>query len=152
MKGWLIGLGIVAILGGGAAVVIKTRGIRNNNPGNLERNGTPWLGLSDQQTDSRFFQFIDPKYGIRALARTLITYYEKHNITTVRGIINRWAPPNENDTASYIAAVCKAVKVGPDERINVRDRLIDLTAAIIKHENGVNPYSMATIQTGVQMA
>lgn len=133
-------------------MIIKTRGIRNNNPGNLEKNGTPWIGLSDKQTDSRFYQFSTPEYGIRALARTLITYYEKHNITTVRGIINRWAPASENDTASYIAAVSKAVRVGPDERINVRDRLIDLTAAIIKHENGVNPYSMATIQAGVQMA
>ena len=54
---------------------IKPRGIRNNNPGNIEC-GSPWQGLRTQKerTDNRFAQFTDPVFGIRALACVLITY------------------------------------------------------------------------------
>ena len=45
------------------------RGIRNNNPGNIKKNGVDWDGLSEEQTDNTFFQFDDPVYGIRALTK-----------------------------------------------------------------------------------
>lgn len=48
---------------------IKPRGIRNNNPGNIRRNGDPWQGLAETQGDKEFFTFTTPVYGIRALAR-----------------------------------------------------------------------------------
>jgi seryl-tRNA synthetase len=55
------------------------RGIRNNNPGNIRRNGDPWQGLAERQGDVEFFTFKTiPIYGIRALARTLIAYQDKH--------------------------------------------------------------------------
>ena len=52
------------------------RGIRNNNPGNIEC-GSPWQGLRPQneRTDNRFAQFADQVFGIRALACVLITYH-----------------------------------------------------------------------------
>lgn len=55
------------------------RGIRNNNPGNLEW-GDPWQGLDPdgQAQDKRFVVFKDPAMGIRAIARTLITYQDKY--------------------------------------------------------------------------
>src|SRR5690606_5584704 len=86
------------------------RGVRNSNPGNLEW-GDPWQGLVpvEQRTDSRFCQFVTPAYGIRALALTLITYYDRHRISTVEDAISRWAPPVENDTLAYQNAVARAV-------------------------------------------
>jgi len=71
------------------------RGIRNNNPGNIEW-GERWQGLDELRPDRdpRFAQFISPEDGIRALAKTLQTYQKKHGISTIEGIISRLAPTN----------------------------------------------------------
>ena len=77
----------------------QPRGIRNNNPGNIERNATRWAGMTAEQTDPRFVVFTSPEYGFRALARTLLTYQRKYGLLSIEDMIGRWAPPNENDTA-----------------------------------------------------
>jgi hypothetical protein len=130
------------------------RGIRNNNPGNIEYTGTQWKGLADPPTDGRFCRFIDPEHGIRALARVIRTYYEHHSINTIRGVINRWAPPVENDTTAYIAHVSEACGVGADQSVDPTQLSIitPLISAIITHENGQQPYDMKTLRDGVLMA
>ncbi len=115
------------------------RGIRNNNPGNIRRDGTPWQGLAlDQSGDREFCVFADAVSGIRALARTLITYQDKHGLGTVREMIHRWAPPSENDTEVYVQQVARAVGVLPTTRIDVHAyaHLEPLVQAIIRHECG----------------
>jgi len=128
------------------------RGIRNNNAGNLENNGIEWNGLSEEQTDKRFYQFETAEYGIRALTKVLRTYYYKHGLNTVEKIISRYAPSVENNTQSYINSVSQALKVEPTQLLYLDDVINDLVIAIIKHENGVQPYSIATIQDGITMA
>ncbi|AZE47169.1 MULTISPECIES: structural protein [Pseudomonas] len=137
------------------------RGIRNSNPGNIRHvKGTRWQGMSANQNDSAFVQFIDPRWGIRAIARTLITYQDKHGLRTVRLIIGRWAPPNENNTESYIRQVAVRLGVAPEERIDVYDyrTMRALTEAIIRHENGAGPlpegnwYGEALINEGLHLA
>ncbi|ELY4103820.1 hypothetical protein [Cronobacter sakazakii] len=142
------------------------RGIRNNNPGNLDR-GSPWQGLVNNPSEPRFCTFKDPVWGIRALAVTLITYYDKRrakdgsSIDTIREVIERWAPPNENDTAAYIREVAKAVGVTPDMVIDLHDydTLRPLVEAIIRHENGRGPlktlnswYTSEVIEEGLRRA
>jgi hypothetical protein len=129
-----------------------TRGIRNNNPGNIEKSGAPWQGLAAVQPDPRFVVFSSPEYGIRALAKILLNYQRLHAVRTVDGIIHRYAPARENDTASYVRAVAKALGVDPIEPINVADYLPDLVRAIIVHENGIQPYDAGTIRRGVALA
>lgn len=131
---------------------IGMRGIRNNNPGNIRHSSTKWQGQSATQTDSAFVQFVTPEYGIRALSKVLDTYSAKYGLNTVRGIINRYAPPSENITGAYVSAVAGALGVSPDQVIDVKGSKAKLVAAIIKHENGLNPYALATINTGVTMA
>jgi hypothetical protein len=134
---------------------MTTRGIRNNNPGNIDRNATKWQGMAaDQSGDKRFIVFTSPQYGIRALARTLLTYQSKYRLDTVRKIINRWAPPVENDTGAYVAAVAKSCGVGPDDPVDCDEIsiMLPLVKAIITHENGKNPYSDALILEGLHMA
>lgn len=135
-------------------MIKQTRGERNNNPGNLDRNQTKWLGMAQAQPDSRFITFTEPKMGIRALAKTLLTYYHLHHLDTVGKIINRWAPTNENDTNSYVNAVADALSVEPDSVINVESpmTLELLVRAIIKHENGRVLYDDDTIQEAIDMA
>lgn len=130
------------------------RGIRNNNPGNIDRNATKWQGMAAAQSDPRFVVFISPQFGIRALARTLLTYQSQHNLKTIRQIINRWAPPVENNTDAYVRAVAEKVGVYPDEAVEVDSiaTMLPLVKAIITHENGRNPYSDAVILEGIRLA
>lgn len=129
------------------------RGIRNNNPGNIEKTGDAWQGLADIQPDSRFFTFIDPVYGIRALAKIIRNYRDRYGLNTVQGIINRWAPPVENNTSAYVRAVAAKVGVAPTEPLAWdAGQLRRLVEAIIQHENGQQPYSMATIADGISRA
>ena len=84
------------------------RGIRNNNPLNIRRSKDQWQGLKAQQTDASFCQFESLDYGWRAAFYLLTrTYYHKYRLFTIRAIINKWAPPNENLTSTYIANVSR---------------------------------------------
>lgn len=132
---------------------MATRGERNNNPGNINKEITPFKGEIPGD-DSRFCSFSSPVFGIRAIAVVLLTYYHKHNLRTVQGIINRWAPSSENDSDSYVADVAKRVGVDPEEEIEVDhpDTLEKLVSAIIFHENGEIIYSDQQIEDGVDAA
>lgn len=133
---------------------MTARGIRNNNPGNI-RWGDKWKGLKEngREEDKSFCVFKKPEYGIRALAKILRNYRDLHKITSVAGIIHRFAPPSENDTASYIKHVSKCICVESDEIIDVRDEytMLKLVKAIIQHENGEQPYTDEQILKGIRM-
>ncbi len=130
---------------------VPPRGIRNNNPGNI-RHGQKWDGLAPMQGDPAFATFVSPEYGIRAMAKLLLNYQSRNGLKTVRQIIDRWAPPNENNTAAYVQHVADRIGVGPDDPIVVADVLPTLVASIIRHENGQHPYDAATIGRGCDMA
>ncbi|CAM3982324.1 structural protein [Xenorhabdus thuongxuanensis] len=129
-----------------------TRGIRNNNPGNI-RHGDQWQGLCSRQTDQSFCQFIAPEYGIRAMLKILRNYVKLYGDNTIRQFISRWAPPNENDTESYITYVSQTVGVSSHAVIDVNDKSImtALTKAMIQMENGKQPYSEATFKKAFEM-
>ena len=93
------------------------RGIRNNNPLNIRRTAKDqWKGLRAQQTDASFCQFESLDYGWRAAFYLLTrTYYHKYRLFTIRAIISRWAPPNENLTSTYIQNVCRLTEIPPEE-------------------------------------
>jgi hypothetical protein len=121
----------------------NSRGIRNNNPGNI-RWGDEWKGLvpEAQRTDKSFCQFKAPEFGIRAMIIILRNYQSKYGLKTITGIIKRWAPPNENDTQAYIRSLAQATGNDADKPIDLTDsrKLFPLLQAIIKHENGTQPY------------
>ncbi|EDV5349925.1 structural protein [Salmonella enterica] len=131
------------------------RGIRNNNPGNI-RWGDDWKGLvpKSQRTDKDFCQFITPEYGIRAMIVILRNYQRKHGLNTITGIINRWAPTNENNTQAYIDSVAKATSTAPDQFVRTDDSrfMMKLLQAIIRHENGEQPYGFDVFVRAVELA
>ncbi len=132
-------------------LVAQIRGYRNCNPGNI-RLGADWRGLRECQTDSDFCQFMSHEFGIRALSRTLRTYYTKHQLRTLRAFINRWAPPSENETDAYVESVAARTGLMPDEPITLGIDwcLTGLTKAIIHHELGCQPYSDWLIDEGIR--
>jgi len=135
-----------------ARIIGASRGIRNNNPGNIVRTSERWQGMSaDQSSDPRFVVFDSPVYGIRALARILRKYHAS-GLTSIQAIINRYAPPSENDTGAYARAVAAALGVSPTQPVVLSDSVMGgLIAAIIKHENGSQPYSGELIVQGIQL-
>lgn len=129
------------------------RGIRNANPGNI-RHGDTWIGLADNQPDPDFCTFKDARFGIRAMVKILFRY-ETLGINTVRSIIERWAPASENDTEAYIASVMKHMPVhNANQQIDVHSYHVcrPLIEAIIRHENGYQPYTEPTLIAGLAMA
>lgn len=134
------------------AITSGPRGLRNNNPGNIVRTSERWQGMSaDQSRDSRFVVFDSPIWGLRALARILRTYHSR-GLVTVQQIIGRWAPPIENDTGAYIGAVAQAIGVSPAQPIELSaDVLARIMEAIVKHENGQQPYSPELFAQAVQL-
>ena len=133
---------------------MTARGLRNFNPGNIEFTETKWQGLDDPPSDGRFCRFTSPAYGIRAIARTLITYQGKYDINTIRGVVTRWAPSVENNTEAYILSAATTAKRDADEPLDLQS-YADCRAvveAIIMHENGSQPYPSATLDQGLLMA
>jgi hypothetical protein len=148
-KGVLV-LGVAAILVAGYKLkpAFSVRGIRNHNAGNI-RKGADWLGAVGD--DGEFVIFESAEYGIRALGRLLLNYYYKYDLSTVEEIINRYAPSVENNTEAYVDAVADEMGVFSWFGMAVDRRLPSLVKAIIKHENGVQPYSDELINRGLGM-
>lgn len=134
------------------------RGVRNNNPGNIDRTSTPWQGEDRSAAaiarEARFCVFLTPQAGFRALGKTLLTYQRKHGLRTVKEIINRWAPPVENNTTAYVQQVANAVGVSPSEVVRLDNpvTLGRLAAAIAKHENGGLYWNADVISAGIAEA
>jgi len=136
--------------------ILLPRGIRNNNPGNIRLSKTVWQGQKPPgrsgpdmnssagtapQGDADFVEFATALYGLRALMKTLLTYYLKYNLDTVECLINRFAPPHENATDAYIYGVTQALKVKRTDKIDLTAKplLTALAQAIVLRENGAPP-------------
>jgi hypothetical protein len=130
-----------------------TRGVRNHNPGNIKDFGVRWKGMMapedrspTQQNESTFIVFRGPWWGIRAMAVIIRNYYRDHGLATVRQIINRWAPPSDdNPTSDYAEYVAGQLQVDVDELLDVEDyeTMRSLVRAIANFENGESrvPYT-----------
>lgn len=132
------------------------RGIRNNNPGNIEYSPrNQWQGQIG--SDGRFAVFSAPEYGIRSIARVLLTYQRKYRLTSIQAMINRYAPPHENHTRNYINRVCASLGVKPNDPVSVQDPVVTraLIRAITAVENGnayFDYYEQAIIDKGLALA
>lgn len=133
------------------SLISEPRGIRNNNPLNIEWNAVNnWVGLKG--SDGRFCIFDKPENGIRAAAKVLDSY-AKRGLVTIEQIIGTWAPKSENNVKSYVDHVCQLMGRKPNSVIvKVAGDYVPLLTAMIKHENGKQPYSVATIQAGVNLS
>lgn len=123
-----------------------SRGIRNNNPGNIRHacgkdDKCDWQGLdaSKEKTDKDFCTFKTMGYGCRALIKTLQTYVKKHRCMSIAQVVCRWAPSNENDTESYIYSVSSFCHYGAQSKLDFKKRpdlWLNMARAIARHENG----------------
>lgn len=113
------------------------RGLRNNNPGNIRRNSDVFQGEVTPSRDKEFKQFKTMAHGYRAVFKILSNYHRIYKLTTIRKMIGRWAPENENNTAAYVSLVCSYSGIGPDDLINFdREQMIRIVAGMSRVENG----------------
>jgi hypothetical protein len=133
------------------------RGIRDNNPGNLQPPPglTGWQGTVGM--DGPFVIFADDTWGLRALALDIANKINTDGLDTITALITVYAPPSENDTASYISAVAADTGIGATDQLGTdQDTITSLMRAIINHENGDAASAQyipdGDILTGYQMA
>lgn len=115
-----------------------SRGLRNNNPGNIRLSPTTYQG-EVKSTDTAFKQFQSMAYGYRAIFVLLYTYQKKHHLNTIADMISRYAPATENHTKAYINAVSEWSGVPSTCRITATngDVMVPIVAAMSRVENGV---------------
>ena len=132
------------------------RNQRNNNPGNIRLGGSNWDG-SVTGNDTEFVTFATPEMGVRAMVKTLHTYQDRYNLSSIREIISRWAPYGENDTGGYIDFVSKSMGVDPDLTLELKKDPVTtkkLVSAMIQKEggNGSSNYFKNSITKGINLA
>ncbi|MEF3846782.1 hypothetical protein U9X84_09665 [Escherichia coli] len=122
-------------------------GFRNNNPGNLR------VAANATGKNGGFSTFANDADGRTAMARQLMLYGDRGN-NTLDGIIHTYAPQSENNTRAYIDSVSKATGYGAKEQVNLHDpeTLKTIMAAMIKHENGAQPYTEEQLLNAIQTA
>ena len=133
--------------------------VRNNNPGNLRADGISWRGLcqsgdirADQDPD--YCVFTAPVLGFRALAIDLRTKWSKDGLRSIRAIITKYSPPEENNTASYITAVSQMTGIAPDAALDLDSpaQLSSLARAIAVQESGGWFFNSDELKAGVDIA
>lgn len=95
----------------------RTIADRFNNPGNLR-----WAeGYETSNTKSgKFAVFPTLDEGVLAATKQLQIYGQR-GTNTVRDIVSKWAPSNENNTEEYIRHVVRSTKFNENEKLNLND-------------------------------
>ena len=118
---------IVELEDGRMARLDGDRNWRNNNPGNVEY-GDLARSLGAIASDGRFAVFPNYETGRKAKER-LIFEGKNYKKLTLTDAIHRFAPPKENDTKSYQAAILAAVgnqnKIMSEYSLEERKKIMD---------------------------
>lgn len=111
------------------------RGIRNNNPGNIEDGAFAKSLPGYAGSDGRFAIFNTPEDGVNA-GGALLDSYARRGLTTPSQVINRWAPPSDNNpTQAYAQYVAQRLGIGVNDPIPA-NRRGEAFQAINEFENG----------------
>ena len=118
-----------------------SRGYRNFNPGNIRQSDVAYTGEVEPSKDPAFKQFRTMALGYRAMFVLLHTYSVKYQLKTLREMIERYAPPVENDTTEYVNFVSNRTKVADISTVDTMNerQMIPIVAAMARVENGSDP-------------
>lgn len=128
------------------------RGIRNNNPGNLNFAGQSGA-TKEGGEGGRFAVFESMEHGVAALYRQLQLYF-KRGVNTLSSIVKTYAPASDgNNVDAYVSALSKATGKGANETIDAGDTttIVRLIKGIVDHENGKGYISSSDIMGGIQL-
>ena len=111
--------------------------------GTLSRKANSWLNVK-APTDSYWKGQVGrdrhghaiwkaPEYSLRAGALVLRSYYQRHNICTVEGIVKRFSTNNHEE---YISYLCRHLGLKPNEKFNIIQRIPELIRHMSAFETG----------------
>ena len=104
-------------VGQGISEIIRGRGtIGQNNPFNLRDYNQNWEGQTG--ATEGFVDYGDERSGVRA-ADKLLENYGKQGVVTIRDIVSKFAPANENDTEAYIEFVSNQTGIPSEQPIDM---------------------------------
>lgn len=132
-----------------AAVGIKARGERNNNPGNIE-----WIADASKRhrgmigQDGRYGVFDTIENGVRAIGNEIKASSRKGQ-RTILAFISEQSPEEENPTLAYAENVAKYVGVGATEDINLVAYGAPIAYAVIRQELGYSPWTFDQVKAWV---
>lgn len=130
--------------------------LANHNGANIRYvEANKWQGLDTPPQEKGFCRFTSDAFGIRALARILIAYQDSHECHTVTDLISRYAPAADlNPTPQYIKNVCQWTGFDPMQALDVHTyaHMRPLVEAIIRQEQGTQPYSDMQYNEGLRLA
>lgn len=100
---------------------------------NVKCNNKPdyWLGQCGIDAHGHAV-FRSPEWSLRAGSLVLRSYYQRHGIKTVRGIVERFST---NNHAEYTKYLCDRLKLEPDEEFDVMRRMPELLRHMVKFES-----------------
>lgn len=129
--------------------------IRARNPGNIRyREDVVWPGQSGfiETVNGKFVMFDSYENGAAAGLANLRNYMQTYNKYTISEIVNRWAPPTENDTNAYINFVSNATGLDPNQKLTESDLATLFKAMTIKEGDNKNTYTKDVIDMGAKIA
>lgn len=103
---------------------------------NVKANGRPdyWLGQCGIDAHGHAV-FKSPEWSLRAGTLVLRSYYQRHGIRTIRGIVERFST---NNHAEYTAYLCERMKLDPDEEFNIMRRMPELVRHMVRFESAAD--------------
>lgn len=128
------------------------RGIRNNNPGNLNFAGQAGA-TKEGGENGRFAVFKSMRDGISALYKQIQLYFSR-GVNTIESVVNKYAPADDNNNVqAYIKQLVGATGKQADEKLSGEDTetVFKLIRGIINHENGKGYVSDQDILSGIQV-
>ena len=110
--------------------------LAKNNIFNIRatKSGAKWLG--QEGATKGFVDFSNPDLCIRAWCKLMATYRFRYGVKTISGIVKRFAPPNENNTDSYIRFCCQRLAMQPTTKLTTVMDYARLASAMAKMETG----------------
>lgn len=117
------------------------RGYRNLNPGNIRQSRIRYKGEVHPSTDTHFKQFETMAWGFRAMFVLLDTYRVRYGLKTLQQMIERYAPPSENDTTGYVNFITRRTRIADISTVDTLNekQMIPLVTAMAVMENGTEP-------------
>jgi hypothetical protein len=97
----------------GDGAVTGGSGVNTYNVGNVRPKGS----------STGFQQPINYDEGLKIMDDNLKSY-AKQGINTLRGVISKWSPPNENNTEALIKAASSRLGIGPDDKFDLNSPVV----------------------------
>ena len=93
---------------------------------------TYWLGQQGRDAHGHAV-FKSPEWSLRAGTLVLRSYYQRHGIKTIKGIVERFSTNNHEEYTKYL---CSRLHLEPDEEFNVMRRMPELVRHMVRFESG----------------